>query len=571
MNRRHLLYMISCCFTLIGFSPIAEAAADFVILGQGNAFWTNNLDAPICQQLNRLPMGCSANSIGFTPGGNWVVLSEGQGFYTSNIDLPACRKLSELNPRQETLKCAAFSPAGGWIVLWNQNGNWTDGDIPPDAFKKVREVMNSGGTLRSIAFGPHGAWVVLSGETDIACGNIPDDLGKVFDHVRKDNLIVSCVCFTPTGTWICLTNNGWWTSDVNDPASIMIANLVAQHQLVRWVAVAPEFGPHDFKKWAAVIHQHCDGKLLGGYAFEVLQHGKVVAAEAQGWARAPWETDHPSVPWTLDKPMGIASVSKTITAVSLLKLWQEMDEGFSLDGAFWPHIKDVCPEASPDVKMVTIRQLFEHKSGFKKGDTYDNLADIEKLLKQPLAFKPGAHYEYDNNNYYLARLVLEQIGRVKYTPYVKEHVLKRMGITGMETHFQTDQPTCGYGKLGSTRPGYPFDWNCETTAGAAGWYASITDLGRFLIGLRDHRVLSTATTNMMYEDLLGWDSSDPGWEKAGDLYWTRGILTGPRIAAFHSSIFHFPDDVDAVMFINSDPDKLPQDILRDAWIQSMQR
>ena len=32
-------------------------------------------------------------------------------------------------------------------------------------------------------------------------------------------------------------------------------------------------GPHDFQKWAAVIHRQCDGKLPGCYAFEVLQHG----------------------------------------------------------------------------------------------------------------------------------------------------------------------------------------------------------------------------------------------------------------------------------------------------------
>jgi CubicO group peptidase (beta-lactamase class C family) len=276
------------------------------------------------------------------------------------------------------------------------------------------------------------------------------------------------------------------------------------------------------------------------------------------------------VKWTLDKPMAIASVSKTVTSVGLLKLWEETGQKFSLDGAFWPHIKEICPDASPDVKKVTIRELLEHRSGFKQTPAYESPRDIEKLLTLPLAFKAGTHYAYDNNNFYIARLVLEQIGHVEYTNYVKEHVLKPMGIMHMETHFQSLEPTCGYGKLGSTRPGFPFDWKCDATAGAAGWYASITELGHFMLGLRDHKVLSATTTDMMYKDLLGWDTSDPGWEKNGGWFWDEGSAPGSRAGALRSSIFHFPDDVDAVMLINSDTPNPPEDILRLAWTQSVQ-
>ena len=134
----------------------------------------------------------------------------------------------------------------------------------------------------------------------------------------------------------------------------------------------------------------------------------------------------------------------------------------------------------------------------------------------------------------------------------------------METHFQAQQPTCGYGKPGSSRPGFPFDWNCDATAGPAGWYGSIADLGRFLVGLRDHKVLSAATTDMMYRDLLGWDISHPGWEKNGGWFWDEGTAPGSRAGALRSSIFHFPDDVDAVMFINSDAPNVPAAILGQA-------
>ena len=287
MNRCIFSCIVSCWLAWFGLATVACAAGDFVILGEGNAFWTNNLGAPVSKELVKLQKGHTFHSVAFTPSGDWVALLEGNGYYTSNVNLPACKKLTELQRGNNTFKCAAFAPGGGWTVLWNQNGNWTQGSVPDEAFKKMQEVVKGGGTLRSVAFGPHGAWVVLFGKTGIWCGNIPDDLGKVFDNALKKSLTVRCVCFTTSGTWICLTNNGWWTSDLNHPASKMIAALDQHHQSLHWVAVAPETGPHDFNQWAAVIHQQCDGKLPGGYVFIVLHHGKVVAQAAEGWARSP--------------------------------------------------------------------------------------------------------------------------------------------------------------------------------------------------------------------------------------------------------------------------------------------
>jgi CubicO group peptidase (beta-lactamase class C family) len=571
MSRRANLCVVHFCLGWVVCGAVAQAGGDFVILGERNSFWTNNRNAPVCKELVKLQKQHSFRSVSFTPSGDWVALLEGDGFYTSNVNLSACKKLKELQKAKNVFHCAAFAPTGGWTVLWNQNGNWTEGTIPDAAFQKMQEVVKGGGTLRSIAFGPNGAWVVLFDQTGILCGNVPDDLGKVFDNAIKQNLTVRCVCFTTTGTWICLTSNGWWTSDLDHPASKMIADLDRQHKPLHWVAVAPEVGPHDFEKWEAVIRRECDGKLPGGYAFAVLHKGKVAKEVAEGWARAPWEAEHPGVKWTVHKPMGVASVSKTITAVALLKMWDEHNHKFSLDGAFWPQIKAICPHAHADVQKVTIRQLLQHKSGFKKTDDCTTVQEVEKLLEQPLAHKPGTHQEYHNNNYYIARLVLEQIGKVEYTPYVKEHVLKPMGITGMETHFETHEPTCGYGKQINTRGGYPFEWDCAAKAGPAGWYGSINDLCHFLIGLHDHKVLSVATTNIMYKDLLGWDTSDPGWEKNGGWFWDEGSAPGSRAGAFRSSLYHFPDDVDAVMFMNSETGPPPEDILRQAWIESMQK
>jgi CubicO group peptidase (beta-lactamase class C family) len=328
-------------------------------------------------------------------------------------------------------------------------------------------------------------------------------------------------------------------------------------------------GTHDFAKWSAIVHRACDGKLAGGYAFEVLHAGKIVASGAEGWARTPWQPEHPSVKWTLEKPIGVASVSKTVTAVAMLRLLEEQGGSFSLDDPFWPHIKEICPQAHADVKQVTIRELLRHRSGFKPINDCTDVKALEKLLAMPLAHKPGTHEEYQNNNYYILHLLIEQIGHAQYTPYVKQHVLKPMGITGMETHFQTGEPTCGYLKVGGRRPGYPFDWQCGLWAGAAGWYASAADLGRFLTGIRDHKVLNERTTEMMFKQNIGWDGSDPGWTKNGGWSWDEGSGAGSRAGEFNSAIAHFPDDVDAVLLVNCTSPDVVQ-LLVTAWRESRQ-
>ena len=348
MNRRVMARTVCGCLAWCAFATVAHAAGDFVILGEGNAFWTNNLDAPVCKELVKLQKEQHVSQRRLHAHGR-LGRAVGRQRLLHQQRQPARLQEAHANCKRERTPSSAprFAPAGGWTVLWNQNGNWTEGSIPDEAFKKMQEVVKGGGTLRSIAFGPNGAWVVLFDKTGIWCGNIPDDLGKVFDNAIKKGLTVRCVCFTTTGTWICLTNNGWWTSDsessgVEDDRGADTASIsrsTGSPSRRRSVRTISTNGP-------AIIHQQCDGKLPGGYAFEVLHKGKVVAKGAEGWARAPWEPDHPSVKWTLDKPMGVASVSKTITAVALLKLWEETDQKFSLDEAFWPHIKAICPEAS---------------------------------------------------------------------------------------------------------------------------------------------------------------------------------------------------------------------------------
>lgn len=487
-------------------------------------------------------------SFSFTPAGDWVLL-DNNGFETSDEDVPAYQHLNR------NTKYVTFSPSGPWIILYRGNGFWGPGSA---AWLKVQELLESGHEVRSVSFGSGNGFVVLYNETGVSYGGIPPDLAKVLDHAASNNIAIQCVAFSGQD-WICLAHDGWWTSNTNLPASKIIDQEFKVGWHPKWVALVPTLGPFNAAKFGAIIRQTMSGKLVGGYECEAIDHGKVVVTLAEGWARAPWEKVDPAVKMTINKPMELASVSKTITSVAILKLCEECagtSRQFSLDEPFWPHISNICPNVNEGVKRITIRQVLMHRSGFIKNSYGRDLRGLRQLLLLPLAHQPGTSYLYQNINYSIIRFLIEQISQMDYTDYVKTHVLDPMGITDMETHSEYQQRTCYYGHLGAQVSGEAGFRNLSSTAGSYGWYGSAAELGKFLEGIRQCTVISPATTAMMLKENLGWDSGNP-WIKGGLDSWSHGHV--------HSVIAYFPDGVEAVVLFNCDRPEPANPFLVQAW------
>jgi CubicO group peptidase (beta-lactamase class C family) len=317
---------------------------------------------------------------------------------------------------------------------------------------------------------------------------------------------------------------------------------------------------HDFARFAPAVHRQLAGHLEGGYALVVTHGGEIVASDTFGWARTPWERERPGMRWTLDTSMALASVSKTITGVALLHLWDEKNHAFSLDEPFWPHVARLFPDARPDVKTITLRQLLMHRSGISNANDAQSITDVRALLREPLEFAPGTRFAYHNNNYLILRYVLEQIARIGYTPYVQQHVLVPMGITNMDTRAPHPLQVSGYQKLGQRGLSFPFDWDRTSSAGAAGWFGSAHQLSTFLLHLRDGRTLSDAAWKEMYKDALGWDRTSP-LMKGGDFGWVSPQGSGEM----HSTVAMYPDDVQAVLLINCATPIGPGQAIDVAW------
>jgi hypothetical protein len=70
MNRRALFCVVPCCLAWIAWAAVARAAGDFIILGERNAFWTNNRAAPVCKELMKQQKQHTFRSVAFTAAGD---------------------------------------------------------------------------------------------------------------------------------------------------------------------------------------------------------------------------------------------------------------------------------------------------------------------------------------------------------------------------------------------------------------------------------------------------------------------------------------------------------------------
>jgi CubicO group peptidase (beta-lactamase class C family) len=135
---------------------------------------------------------------------------------------------------------------------------------------------------------------------------------------------------------------------------------------------------------------------------------------------------------TENTPLHIASVSKTFTAMAVLKLWQ--DGKLNIDDELSNYI------VTFNYPGVTIRSLLNHRSGlpnytyFMDNINWDKTKTVtnEEVLNFLIANKttlqnlvqPNTHFSYCNTNYALLALLIENITGKKYADYMQQTFFK---------------------------------------------------------------------------------------------------------------------------------------------------
>ncbi|MEO8055381.1 MAG: serine hydrolase domain-containing protein [Acidobacteriota bacterium] len=133
----------------------------------------------------------------------------------------------------------------------------------------------------------------------------------------------------------------------------------------------------------------------------------------------------------------IASMTKSFTALAILKL---RDEGkLALDDAVAKWVPELAglPKATADSPVLTIRHLLTHSEGFPEDNPWGDrqLARSDSFLSAmaragiPFSNAPGVAFEYSNTGYALLGRVVANVSKMRYRDYVDANILKPLGMT----------------------------------------------------------------------------------------------------------------------------------------------
>ena len=129
-------------------------------------------------------------------------------------------------------------------------------------------------------------------------------------------------------------------------------------------------------------------------------------------------------PVTLDTAFRIASMTKSFTAISILKL---RDEGkLSLDDPAERYVPELQALVYPttDSPHITIRHLLSHAEGFPEDNPWGDrqLADTDAQLTEmlrggiPFSNSPGVAYEYSNYGFAILGRIVSRVSGDARTP-----------------------------------------------------------------------------------------------------------------------------------------------------------
>jgi len=296
-----------------------------------------------------------------------------------------------------------------------------------------------------------------------------------------------------------------------------------------------------------------------GIVAAIIRDGRVVQAYAWGGMACDG-----SGAADINASYEIGSISKHITAVALLQLWER--NRVDLDATVGTYLDDI-PEAW---RRVTLRQLLTHTSGvpdyeeaggYGVYETSPTPAQVFAIVSdRPLDFEPGTRWSYSNTGYFLLSLVVQGVSGERFGDYLREHLFEPLG---MHHTFMGGYAPEGVTLAQGCKPGDAPDAprvdvrpiTEASTFGAGGISSTLTDWALWDEALHGGHILSPRAMEVLFTTQHLADGSDTGY--AFGMFRTeyRGL---PRLdhsgqtQGFSANYEHFPDrDVSMIVFANS--------------------
>jgi CubicO group peptidase (beta-lactamase class C family) len=254
---------------------------------------------------------------------------------------------------------------------------------------------------------------------------------------------------------------------------------------------------------AKLIDEIFKKKLVEGFNGNVLiaQKGVIVYEKAFGYANF-----EDSIKNNLHSKFQLASLSKTFTAVAIMKLAEEGKIGLDYT------VKDYFPSFPYD--GVTIRSLLCHRSGLPFYQyTFDKLVRANEKYPTnqemmewfatanptpPMFNHPDHFFSYNNTNYAILAAIVEKVSGLSFEQFMRQRIFLPLG---MKESFIITSPNDSL-NLNRTH-GYQFgkrlakDYYDDIT-GDKGVYSTVEDLLKWYNSIKNAKILSKESLKEMF-------------------------------------------------------------------------
>lgn len=288
----------------------------------------------------------------------------------------------------------------------------------------------------------------------------------------------------------------------------------------------PVRGP--FFEFDKVMESKMDEFGIPALSIAIIKDEKLVYVNSYGISN---QEDH--IKASYEDLYRIASISKPITAVAILKLVEAgsltLDQKVFGSNGILSNDYGTPPSGS-NKDLITVRHLVNHTSGWINSPNDPIFSDVnltqtqlitDLVSNRMLVSAPGLTYSYLNMGYCILGRVIEKITGKTYQDYVTSNILQPCGISAMQigANFMFDKhPNEVIYYQGEFNP---YAINVRRMDSAGGWIASATDLARFMVKIDRN----TMQPDIIPEPLLSeFYFGVTNWYHYGSLPGTSAIL-----------------------------------------------
>lgn len=290
-----------------------------------------------------------------------------------------------------------------------------------------------------------------------------------------------------------------------------------------------------YRKIAQRFYDSLLGRGRFNGSFLVAKNGEIVYEHYSGFRNPRIRRD--SI--TPSTSFHLASVSKTFTAMAILKLWQ--DGKLQIDAPVSTYLPGF------PLPGVTVRLLLNHRSGIpnyvhymerlgwdrKRTVTNQDVLDFLIARQKDIQLAtPNTHFSYSNTNYALLALIIEKVSGQNYGEFLRLTFFEPLGMKDSYV-FNDKMKEQSLSSFFYSGREYAFDY-LDMVYGDKNVYSTVRDLLKWDQALKGGMLFKPETLAAAY---TGYSNEKKGINNYG-LGWRMQILPNGKKFIYHNGWWH---------------------------------